>query len=110
MNEEKIEKLKKDFPDDRYNVTTKDGRVVINEKKAVLWIPKRFTKDFTDANAKKLSGYLEDLLKNVNINPEHFEVEQKAITLKCSKILTNKAKECNCTKIALITALFDSDD
>ena len=109
MEKEKIENLKKQFSPEYYKVSDKDGKLVINEKKTAAWLPKRFTKDLPVGNPKALSDYLIDLIEATDFNATYFEMEQKSVTLKCSKLISNKAKECNTTKFAFISAVLEGE-
>ena len=109
MNDAKREELKKQYPVEYYKVSYKDGKLVINERKTAAWLPKRFMKNLPVGNPKALSDYLTDLINTAEFDAEYFEVEQRSITLKCSRLIANKAKEYNTTKSAFLTAAFEGE-
>lgn len=107
MDEKKLAELKEQYPPEFFKVTEKSGKLVINERKAVIWLPKRFAKALPEKNPKALSDHIETCLENTSFDALYFEAEQKLITQKCSKAVADKAKECNCTKYAFIVALLE---
>ena len=107
MEKTKLDELKKEYPPEFYSVSEAGGKLVINEKKTVVWIPVRFIKSLPEGDPKALADCLDGLVKQVELDASYFEAGQKAITAKCSKALAEKARECRCTKFAYIMALLN---
>ena len=107
MEKAKLDELKKQYSPEYYTISEAEGKLVINEKKTVIWIPVRFIGSLPENSPKALSDYLGGLSGQIELDASYFEAEQKAVTIKCSQMLAEKAKECKCTKFAYIMALLN---
>ena len=104
LEQKEIEDLRKNYPEENYDIKEGEGRLTIAEKKAILWIPSNFLNRLPKTS-KELSEYIEKMIE-ASFDKNYFCFEQKVVSKKCWQLIGRKAREFGTTrKMFLITIL-----
>ncbi len=103
MKGHEINKLRKQYPSDKYNVKESQGSVIVSPKKAVVRVFKYQGKNLVEnGNATKK---LEELLAKTKLGKKDFEQQQVTITKELNEKLKKQAGLCKTRRIVFLQKL-----
>lgn len=107
MDKSEVEDLRKKYPEKFYKVAEKDGKLVVTERRAAIWLPDRFLNKLPSGNPIKLGELLSKALELANLAPQHFKFTQKRVTLKVMCEIAKRSRACKVTRREYINALLE---
>lgn len=101
--------MRKKYPQEFYNISEKDGRVIITKKKRTIWIRKRLLVNLPTHDSEELTKALEEKLAifEKNISPEFFEKAQVFVTKELADRLVAQSKRKGVKRIVYLTGVLE---
>jgi hypothetical protein len=103
------EDLRKKYPQEFFNISEKDGRVIITKKKRKIWVRQRWLASLPKHDSEELS---QDITKAIelfekDIKKEYFKQAQVYVTKELADKIAKKAKSKGVRQLTYLTAVLE---
>ena len=107
MKTDEINKLRKQYPADKFNVIESQGSLIVSPKKAVVRIFEKQAKALKPENAEDLTKKLLEKMQQKKLSPEDFKQSQLSVHKSFAEKLETEAKHCKTRKIIYLSKMLE---